>query len=178
MTTLEKIQEQWRRLTLYSPWRFVLAVWLLNMISVVPILVLAWVADRRFHFFSEGLVWPDLKKMYGVWMYYGLVVIWMPWLETVIGQWLPWDVTRALKLPPAFFVVLATVWFAFLHGLGFHGPNFWLMVLSHVIASLLLALTFLQGRKHSLWRGIWMTAMVHMLINFTVSAGDAVNSAI
>jgi hypothetical protein len=154
----------------------VLAIWLLDMASVVPILVLAWLADRHFHFFRDGLVWKDLKKQYGLPLYYSLVVIIMPWLETVIGQWLPWDVTRALRLPNWFFIVLATAWFASLHGLGFQGPNFWLMVLSHVIGALLLALTFLQGRKHSRWRAMWMTATVHMLSNFTVSIGDMLSS--
>jgi hypothetical protein len=102
-----------------------------------------------------------------------MVVVVAPWLETFIGQGLPSLLTWLLRLPSPVFLVFSTLWFASLHGLGFHGADFWAMVLAHVIAAFLLAFTYLHGRKHSSRRAIWMTASVHMLVNLSVTVAYA-----
>jgi hypothetical protein len=141
---------------------------------MVPILFIYWILDRQHHFFATDTTAEQLREKLG-WLGFNLVlVVFAPWVETLFGQALPSSITRLLRLPASVFLVVSTVWFAGLHGLGFHGGDFWVMTFSHLFAAFLLAFTFLQGRKHSEWRAIWMTACVHMLSNFSVALASEV----
>ena len=166
--TIGAISRRWGRLSELSPWRFVRTIWIIDLLSIVPIYAIVALLDRHYHFFGPDVPGASLLEQWGPVRIFVIVVVAAPLLETFIGQGLPWVLTRLLRLPPAFFLVLSTIWFAWLHGVGFHGPDFWVMVVGHLIAAYLLAFTYLQGRKHSRWRAIWMTASVHMLANLTV----------
>lgn len=167
--TVGAINKEWRRLTDLSPWRFVRAIWIIDLVSIVPIYAILWLLDTHYHFFGPDAPGASLLEKWGALKLALMVVVVAPWIETLIGQGLPWLLTRLVRLPPAVFLVFSTAWFAWLHGLGFHGADFWAMVFGHAIAAFLLAFTYLHGRKHSRWRAVWMTASVHMLVNLSVS---------
>lgn len=167
--TAGAISKEWRRLSELSPWRFVRTIWIIDLFSIVPIYAIVSLLDRHYHFFGPEVPGASLLERWGALPIFLIVVIVAPLLETFIGQGLPWLLTRLLRLPPSFFLVFSTVWFAWLHGVGFHGADFWVMVVGHLIAAFLLAFTYLQGRRHSRWRAIWMTASVHMLANLSVT---------
>jgi hypothetical protein len=102
-----------------------------------------------------------------------VVVLVMPWIETLLGQALWMVVTSPRSRPTMGYIVPATIWFCFLHAAG-SGPgwwpdwdtlDWWLKVLPHAVSSFIFACTFQQGWKHSWWRGIWMTSMVHSIGN-------------
>lgn len=173
--TVGAISKEWRRLTDLSPWRFVRVIWIIDLFSIVPIFAITWVLDKHYHFFGPDVPGASLLEKWGALRLALLVVVVAPWIETFIGQGLPSLLTRLLRLPPAVFLAFATVWFAWLHGIGFHGADFWAMVLGHGIAAFLLAFTYLHGRKHSRWRAIWMTASVHMLANLSVTVAYALS---
>jgi hypothetical protein len=166
--TIGNINKEWRRLADLSPWRFVRAIWIIDLISMVPIFPVVWLLDKHYHFFHSDVPGASLIEMWGPLKLAVIVVVVAPWIETFIGQGFPSLLTRLLRLPPAVFLVFSTMWFAFLHGLGFPRPDFWVMVFGHAIAAFLLAFTYLHGRKHSRWRAIWMTASVHMAANLSV----------
>jgi len=167
--TVGAINKEWRRLTDLSPWRFVRAIWVIDLFAIVPIFAIVWLLDKHYHFFGPDVPGASLLEKWGAVRLALMVVVVAPWIETFIGQGLPSLLTRLVRLPPAVFLVFSTIWFAWLHGLGFHGADFWAMVLGHLIAAFLLAFTYLHGRKHSRWRAIWMTASVHMLVNLSVT---------
>jgi hypothetical protein len=167
--TVGAISTQWRRLPELSPWRFVRAIWIIDLFSIIPIYAIVSLLDRHYHFFGPDVPGASLLEKWGALPLFLVAVVIAPLVETFIGQGLPWLVTRLLRLPHAVFLLFSTVWFAWLHGVGFHGADFWVMVVAHLIAAFLLAFTYLQGRKHSRWRAIWMTASVHMLANLTVA---------
>jgi hypothetical protein len=171
--TVGTINKEWRRLSDLSAWRFVRAIWIIDLISIVPILAIVWLFDRHYHFFGPDVPGESLMEKWGPLRLALIVVVIAPWIETFIGQGLPSLLTRLVRLPPAVFLVFSTVWFASLHGLGFARPDFWAMVLGHLIPAFLLAFTYLHGRKHSRWRAIWMTASVHMLVNLSVTVAYA-----
>lgn len=139
------------------------------MVAILPIYAIVWTLDRHYHFFGPDVPGASFLEKYGALKVYLIVVVGAPVIETFIGQGLPWLITRLLRLPSAFFLAISTLWFAWLHGVGFHRADFWVMVLGHLVAAFLLAFTWLHGRKHSRWQAIWMTASVHMLANFTVT---------
>jgi hypothetical protein len=171
--TFGAIRREWRRLPEVSPWRFVGTIWIIDLLSIVPIYAIVALLDTHYHFFGPDVPGASLLEKWGVLPLFLLVVVVAPMVETFIGQGLPWLVTRLLRLPHRIFLGFSTVWFAWLHGVGFHGADFWVMVVGHVIAAYLLAFTYLQGRKHSRWRAFWMTASVHMLANLSVSVAYA-----
>jgi hypothetical protein len=173
--TVGAISREWRRLPRLSPWRFVCAIWIIDLFSIIPILAIVSLLDLRFHFFGPDVPGASLLEEWGALQLLLFVVVVAPLFETLIGQGLPWLLTRLLRLPAAVFVFFSTVWFASLHGLGFHGADFWVMVVAHLIVAFLLAFTYLQGRKHSRWRAFWMTASVHMLANLTVSVAYVIS---
>ena len=173
--TVGAIKLEWRRLTELSPWRFVRAIWIIDLLSTIPILAIVWAFDAHYHSFGPDVPGESLLEKWGAVRLALMVVVVAPWIETFIGQGLPSLLTRLLRLPPAVFLVFSTVWFAGLHGLGFPRPDFWAMVFGHLIAAFLLAFTYLHGRKHSRWRAIWMTASVHMLVNLSVTVAYALS---
>jgi hypothetical protein len=173
--TVGTIHKEWRRLTDLSPWRFVRAIWIIDLVSLIPIFAIVWLLDKHYHFFGPGVPGESLLERWGPLQLALMVVVVAPWIETFIGQGLPSLLTRLLRLPPAVFLVVSSVWFAGLHGLGFNGTDFWVMVLGHSVAAFLLAFTYLHGRKHSRWRAIWMTASVHMLANLSVTVAYALS---
>lgn len=173
--TVGAIKIEWRRLTDLSPWRFVRAIWIIDLFSTVPIFAIVWLLDRHYHFFGPDVPGGSLLEKWGPLKLALMVVVVAPWIETFIGQGLPSLLTRLVRLPPKFFLVFSTVWFASLHGLGFHGADFWAMAFGHAVAAFLLAFTYLHGRKHSRWRAIWMTASVHMLVNLSVTVAYAIS---
>jgi hypothetical protein len=151
-----------------SRWRFVLfASITLVIANLLQVLVLEFLVVH----FQIALPKEDpvakLKEKYGVagLLFCGVVAI--PWFETLLGQALPMVLTRALVKPEVPYMVLATVWFACLHGLGVD-PGWEFMILSHLVGSFILAGTFLHGWYHSWWRGIWMTTIVHTAGNLTL----------
>ena len=173
--TAGTIKIEWRRLTDLPPWRFVRAIWIIDLVSTIPILAIVWVFDKQYHFFGPDVPGESLLEKWGAIRLALMVIVVAPWIETFIGQGLPSLLTRLVRLPPAVFLVFSTVWFAGLHGLGFGGADFWAMVLGHAIAAFLLAFTYLHGRKHSRWRALWMTASVHMLVNLSVTVAYALS---
>lgn len=173
--TVGAISREWRRLPGLSPWRFVRAIWIIDLFSIIPIYAIVSLLDLHYHFFGPDVPGASLLEEWGALQILLFVVVVAPLIETLIGQGLPWLLTRLFRLPPAIFLVFSTVWFASLHGLGFHGADFWVMVAGHTIVAFLLAFTYLQGRKHSRWRAFWMTASVHMLANLTVSLAYAIS---
>jgi hypothetical protein len=173
--TAGAIKIEWERLTDLSPWRFVRAIWIIDLVSIVPTLAIVSLLDTHYHFFGPDVPGESLLEKWGAIRLALMVVVVAPWIETFIGQGLPSLLTRLFRLPPAVFLVFSTVWFAGLHGLGFPRPDFWAMVLGHLIPAFLLAFTYLHGRKHSRWRAIWMTASVHMLVNLSVSVAYALS---
>jgi hypothetical protein len=167
------ISKELRELSHLSPWRFVLTIWLIDLVAVGPTYLIVWLLDTHYHFFGPDVPGASLLEKFGALKLFLLVVAVAPWIETFIGQGLPSLLTRLLRLPSVVFLALSTAWFAWLHGVGFHGADFLVMVLGHLIAAFLLAFTWLQGRKHSRWRAVWMTASVHMLVNLAVSGAYA-----
>lgn len=175
---LGAINREWRRLHNLSPCRFVLTILIIDLFLTVPMYAILRVLDHRYHFFGPDVPGASLLEKWGPWKLAIVIVVIAPWLETFIGQGLPSLLTRLVRLPAAFFLVFSTAWFAWLHGVGFHGADFWAMVLGHAVAAFLLAVTYLHGRKHSRWRAIWMTASVHMLVNFTVTVTYALGQIV
>ncbi|HUQ99862.1 MAG TPA: hypothetical protein VM166_10430 [Gemmatimonadaceae bacterium] len=139
---------------------------------MIPLQIIYWILDPYYHFFATNGMVQDVQQKLGRWGFQILAVVILPWVETLLGQGLPWMITRLLRLPATVFLWVATIGFAFLHGLGFQGPDFWVMFLGHLIAAYLLAFTFLQGERGSDWRAIWMTSAVHMLSNLVVGVSD------
>jgi hypothetical protein len=173
--TAGAIKTEWRRLTELSPWQFVRAIWIIDLVSIVPILAIVGLLDQHYHFFGPDVPGESLLEKWGALRLALMVVVVAPWIETFIGQGLPSLLTRLVRLPPGFFLVFSSVWFAGLHGIGFARPDFWVMVLGHAVAAFLLAFTYLHGRKHSRWRAVWMTACVHMLVNLSVTVAYALS---
>jgi hypothetical protein len=173
--TAGAIKTEWRRLTELPPWRFVRAIWITDLVSIVPMFAILWLFDKHYHFFGPDVPGESLLETWGAVRLALIVIVAAPWIETFIGQGFPSLLTRLVRLPPVVFLVFATAWFASLHGLGFHGADFWAMALGHLIPAFLLAFTYLHGRKHSRWRAIWMTASVHMLVNLSVSIAYALS---
>jgi hypothetical protein len=151
-----------------SPWRFVLiASSTLVIANLVQVLVLQFLVDH----YSIPLPKEDsvakLNARYGLAGLFFCGVVAIPWVETLLGQALPMVLTRALPKPSVPYLVLATVWFACLHGLGMD-QGWEVMILSHLVGALILAGTFLRGWNHSWWRGIWMTTAVHAVGNLSL----------
>jgi hypothetical protein len=143
---------------------------------MIPSLIIYVLLDPFYHFFATDRMMSEVQQKLGVRGFILVLVVIAPWVETFIGQGLPWLLTRLLRLPSTIFLVVATIWFATLHGWGFNGPDFWIMVLAHIVPAFLLAFTFLQGEKRSDWRAIWMTATVHMVANGVVAVAGAIAS--
>ena len=98
-------------------------------------------------------------------------VVAIPWAETLLGQALPMVLFQALRRPAVPYLVLATVWFAGIHGLGVDQGG-QAMILSRLGGALILSGTFLRGWDHSLWRGIWMATVVHTACNLSAFLHD------
>ncbi len=148
-----------------SPWGFVaVASITLVIANLLQILILQFLVD----YFQIALPKEDpvakLKERHGLAGLFFCGVVAIPWIETLLGQALPIVLTRALRRPAVPYMVLATIWFSCVHGLGVD-PGWEVIILSHLVASFILAGTFLHGWNHSWWRGIWMTTIVHIAGN-------------
>jgi len=94
----------------------------------------------------------------------------MPWIETLLGQALWMVLTSPRARPTMSYLIPATIWFCLLHGAGslsgwWPSLDWWLKVLPHAVSSFIFACTFQHGWKHSWWRGIWTTSLVHSVGN-------------
>ena len=149
-----------------------LHVSVISVAFMIPSLIIYVLLDPYYHFFATDKLMSEVRDKLGGRGFLLVLVVLAPWGETFIGQGLPWMLTRLFRLPGTVFLVVATIWFATLHGWGFKGPDFWIMVVAHIVPAFMLAFTFLQGEKRSDWRAIWMTATVHMIANGVVAVGD------
>jgi hypothetical protein len=156
------------RIRRLSPWRFVLVV---SMILVAAKLIQLPFWMLVLHYCqTSGLVSPAQPGEDPAWArsFFVLVLV-APWVETLLGQALWMVLTSHRSRPTLGYVIPATIWFCFLHGAGswpgWSSLDWWLKVLPHAVSSFILACTFQHGWKHSWWRGIWMTSVVHQVGN-------------
>jgi hypothetical protein len=156
-----------------SPWRF---VGVISMILIVAKLLQMplWIWVFHHHQPSE----PEASQPWEELGWAGtllVVVVAMPWVETLLGQALWMVMTSPRSRPTMGYIIPATIWFCFLHGVGsgsgwlpdFGSLDWWLKLLPHAVSSFILACSFQHGWKHSWWRGIWMTGMVHSAGNLS-----------
>lgn len=147
---------------------------MINACFMIPSVLIYAILDPYYHFFATDKIIPAVQEKLGTRGMLLVMLVIAPWGETFLGQGLPWLLTRLLRLPTTVFLTAATIWFAWLHGWGFNGPDFWAMILGHLAPAFLLAFTFLHGKKFSDWRAIWMTASVHTVANLVVVVGDGI----
>jgi hypothetical protein len=162
------------RIRRLSPWKFVLVI---SVILVVAKLLQLPLWMLVFHYYQpsepgtanepwEELGWAGTLLV---------VVVAMPWFETLLGQALWMVMTSPRSRPTMGYIIPATIWFCFLHGVGVGSGwlpdlaslDWWLKVLPHAVSSLIFACTFQHGWQHSWWRGIWTTSMVHSVGNLS-----------
>ena len=167
--------KEWRRLTDLSPWRFVRAIWIIDLFSLVPVFAIMWLLDRHYHFFGPDVHGESLLEKWGALRLALIVVVVAPLVETFIGQGLPSLLTRLVRLPPGclscvlYRVVCIAPWIGLSRG-GFlgNGPRTRDPGFSSCV--------YLSAReKTSRWRAIWMTASVHMLANLSVTVAYALS---
>ncbi len=158
-----------KRMARLSPWRFVLVVSLLKILSHFFHILTLFLYARFFAPVKPGH-FTALEHRFGLpvlFVYVGLVG---PWLETVVGQGLPLAFMTSRSKPTRYriYLVVATVWFAYLHTWGERGSEIWLMFFSHLVGAFLLACVFLHGWIHGWWRALWMTSIVHSASNLSL----------
>jgi hypothetical protein len=156
------------RISRLSPWRFVLVMSILKILShFFHILILLLLRAHNPALGKSGH-WAALEQRFGLPVLFVYCVVVGPWIETLLGQGLPMAYTYMVSRSKAIYLIAATVWFSYLHTYGYQGSEFWLMMFSHFVGAFLLACVFLHGRKHGLWRAIWMTSMVHSASNLSL----------
>ena len=158
-----------------SPWRFVLVM---SMVLVAAKLLQLPLWLLVFHYYQPAGTASTEPAWWEEFGWAGTVFVELllgPWLETLLAQTLWMLITSPRSRPTMVYIVPATIWFCYLHGAA-SGPgwwpdwdrlDWWLKVLPHAASGFILACTFQHGWKHSWWRGIWMTSMVHCVGNLS-----------
>lgn len=150
------------------PFRFVLVMSIIFVFSLfLHLLIWHFLSDHFRLSLKEDPI-TQFRERFGWLGLFLMAVVVIPWIETGLGQALPMVLTRFLPRPTIVYLFLATVWFSYLHAMDQQGSWFWIMIFSHVVGSFIFACTFLHGWKHSWWRGIWMTSVVHTVGNLSL----------
>jgi hypothetical protein len=181
-------RELLERISGLSPLRFVLVISIIFVFQLFLGLLIWRFLSEHYHLSLKEDPIGQLREKFGWYGLFLIAVLFMPIIETGLGQALPIVIAalatpwikkglgqalpngpaRFLSRPTTVYLFLATVWFSYLHAMDQQGSQFWIMILSHVVSSLILACTFLHGWMHSWWRGIWMTSVVHIAGNLSI----------
>jgi hypothetical protein len=119
------------RISGLSPWRFVLVMSILKILSHFFQLLILLLLVAHYHALAKTMHVAALEHRSGLAVLFVYAVLVGPWVETVVGQGVPMAYTFSRSKPTRYapYLIVATVWFSYLHARGNQGSEFWLMML-------------------------------------------------
>ena len=119
------------RISRLPPWRFVLVMAIFKILSHFFHLLILLFLVAHYPALAKTAHFAASEHRLGLAVLFVYAVLVGPWVETVVGQGLPMAYTFSRSKPTrsAPYLILATVWFSYLHARGNQGSEFWLMML-------------------------------------------------
>ena len=154
----------------YSIGRFIFEMYLLATFAKILIIIFSLTAAVVYEPFETiffGETDESVSQFTGLTWIEGLLIlcIVLPFIESIIGQGIPiWLLTKVTN-NKMLYVVISSVWFAYLHSIILEGISFALIVF---FGGIIFAWCFTVYKEKGFWKGLLVATCVHILFNFTV----------